>query len=321
MQVLIIGGTGFIGVFLVKGLIQLGHEVTLFHRGISGNDISNRVQSIHGDRNKLTEYQETLRKVQPDVVIDVVPYTEDQARSLVSVFKGFAGHIVAVSSCDVYRNYDGFRGKATQRPDPVPLTEESPLRTALYPYRGYDLPFDWAEDYEKILVERVYLEADNCPATVLRLPAVFGPGDKQHRVDVYLRQMDEGHPTILLSKKQADWQWTRGYVEDIASAIAALTTAVRPASNVYNVGYREAFTEKEWVEHIGRAAGWHGNVEVLRGDQRQDELTLPFDWGYHLAISTSRIRSELGYEESFSLEEALAKTVAWERENRSAAQQ
>src|ERR1039458_10088652 len=69
--------------------------------------------------------------------------------------------------------------------EPVPLTEESPLRTTLHPYRNRpagSIPFDWVTpDYDKILVERVVRSEPSLAATILRLPMVYGPGDPLHR--------------------------------------------------------------------------------------------------------------------------------------------
>ncbi len=57
----------------------------------------------------------------------------------------------------------------------MPLTEESPLREHLYPFRGPtprsdDDPRQWLDDYGKILVERVVMGDPDLPGTVLRLP-------------------------------------------------------------------------------------------------------------------------------------------------------
>jgi nucleoside-diphosphate-sugar epimerase len=145
-------------------------------------------------------------------VLDAVLYSEQQAQAMVAAIRGKAGRVVALSSADVYRNYDGFRRNSKARPDAVPLAEDAPLRDTRYPYRGSGLPFDLADDYEKILVGQVLLTEPDLPATVLRLPAVYGPGDAQHRLRPYLRRMVDGRPGILLQEEQSTWRSTRGYV-------------------------------------------------------------------------------------------------------------
>jgi len=247
------------------------------------------------------------------VVLDAIPYTEQQARGTVEVFRGMAGRVVAVSSADVYRNYDGFRGKATAPPDPVPLAEDATLRETRYPYRGSGLPFGDADDYDKILVEQVLLNESELPATVLRLPAVYGPGDKQRRLGSYVRRMKDGRPAILLAEEQTGWRWTRGFVANVAAAVALAVADHRGAGRVYNVGEEPVPTEREWMERIGVAAGWTGTVVTLPGGEMPYHLRQSFDWRYDLWIDTGRIRSELGYGEPVPVDEAMNLSVDWER--------
>ncbi len=63
------------------------------------------------------------------------------------------------------------------------LNEDSPLRGQLYPLRSHASgPEDMLYHYDKILVECELLENTIMPATILRLPMVYGPGDPQHRI-------------------------------------------------------------------------------------------------------------------------------------------
>ncbi|MEX2125841.1 MAG: NAD-dependent epimerase/dehydratase family protein [Woeseia sp.] len=312
MKVLAIGATGFIGSHVVRLLTEQGHDVAVLHRGRTSADLPAEVQHIHGSRDALADVQPEVERLRPDVVLDIIPYTERQAREVVELFRGLARRIVALSSADVYRNYDGFRGKATAPPDPIPLSEDAPLRESRYPYRGDGLPFDWADDYDKILVERMVLSEPELPGTVIRLPAVYGPGDKQHRIRPYLRRMNAGRPAVLLAKEQSEWRWTRGYVENVAAAIAIAAVNDRAAARVYNVGEDPAPKEREWVREIGMAVGWTGEVVQVSAEHLPEHLRQPFDFRYELATDTARIREELSYSEPVGREEALKRTVEWE---------
>jgi nucleoside-diphosphate-sugar epimerase len=246
----------------------------------------------------------------------MIAFTEQEAQAAVQALRGVARRLVVLSSMDVYRAYDQLRRVDPGPPDPVPLTEDAPLRQKLYPYRAQAKgPEDFAFDYEKILVERVALGQPELPATVLRLPCVYGPGDYQHRTFEYLQRMDDGRPAILLDEHRAGWRWTRGYVENVAAAIALAATDERAAGQTYNVGEPEAITEAEWVSRIGRAAGWAGRVVAVPLGQLPDHLRLHYDWMQPLIGSTGKLRRELGYREPVPLEEAMARTVAWERAN------
>ncbi|HHP7239309.1 NAD-dependent epimerase/dehydratase family protein [Longibacter sp.] len=318
MRILAIGATGFIGPPLVRRLVKHGHDVVVFHRGETDADLPDIVQHFHGDRNDLSEHRDAFEGIAPDVVIDVVPYTEAQAEQVVEVFEGIADRLVAVSSSDVYRNYDGWRGLGDHDPDPVPLDEEAPLREDLYPYRGYEgLDFEYAEDYDKILVERVLMNADGLAGTVLRLPAVYGPGNTQHRLAPHLRRMDDDRPAILMDEGQAAWRWTHGYVENVAAAIATAATDQQASDRLYNVGEAETPTEAERVRHLARVVGWGGDVVPVPSSELLKHLQAPGDWRYELETDTRRLRDELGYEAPVAMDEALRRTVEWERAHQS----
>jgi nucleoside-diphosphate-sugar epimerase len=318
MTVLVIGATGFIGPHVVRALVRRGHDVVAFHRGETTADLPDAARSLHGDRNALSDYRSDLDAVAPDVVVDLLLYTEAQAAGAVDVLSGRAGRLVAISSSDVYRNYDGWRGVGDHAPDAAPLDEEAPLRETLYPYRGVDgLDFAYAEDYEKNRVEQVVRAADDLPATILRLPAVYGPGDPQHRLAPFLRRMDDGRPAVLLGEERAAWHWTHGYVENVAAAIARAALDERAAGRTYNVGEAATPSQADRVRELGRAVGWDGSVVALPGDALPEHLQTPFDWGYDLATDTSRLRNELGHRDPVGRTDALRRTVEWERRVRS----
>jgi hypothetical protein len=153
------------------------------------------------------------------------------------------------------------------------------------------------------------------PGTVVRLPAVYGPGDYQHRLFEYLKRMDDGRPAILLGEGMASWRWTHGYVEDIVLAVVLAVTDERAAGGVYKVGEPDPPSWAGWVSEIGDA-GWDGEVVAVPDDRLPEHL----DWGLatrqHWVADTSRIRWELGFQEEISREEALRRTVRWERRTR-----
>ena len=315
MRILIIGGTRFVGPYVVRQLVSAGHEVTVFHRGQTETELPPAVRHIYGDRHDLHQFQDELKQLAPHVVLDMVAYTEQDALGVMKTFKGVAERVVAVSSADVYRAYGCLLRLESGPPDAVPLTEDAPLRDHLYPYRlKASGPDDDLYNYEKILVERVVMSDAQLPGTILRLPAVYGPGDFQHRLYEYVKRMDDGRPVVLLEEARSKWRWTRGDVESVGHAIALAVTDERAAGRIFNVGEKDALTEADWVRAIGDAAGWKGEVmavskELLLGKM----IAVDFALEHHLAVDTSRIRRELGYSEQVSRDDALKRCVEWER--------
>lgn len=313
MNILIIGGTNFIGPYVVRQLVQQGHQVTVFHRGKTMTDLPRTVQHILGDRTHLMDYKAAFLQLAPEVVLDMVAYTQSDAKRVIDTLKDIAQRVVVISSQDVYRAWDVL-WKRDIRTEAVPLTEESSLRTQLYPFR--DLPEvlgDISPDYEKILVEQAYRDSPDFPATLLRLPMVYGPDDYRHRLYPYLRRMDEGRPVIVLEVGIAQWRGSYGYVENVASAISLAITDTRAIGRTYNISESSALTEADFIRMIGRWAEWTGKVVVVPTAQMpaswQNLLNPEQDW----VTDSTLLRQELGYTETIERDEALQRTIRWER--------
>lgn len=312
MKVLVIGGTGFIGKHVVQSLADRGCEVMVFHRGTTDGTLPEGTEVVTGDKAEICAFRETFEKFLPEVALDMIPMTEAEARETVEAVKGIAKRTVAVSSQDVYRAFGILIRVEEGEPEPLPITEDSPLRSHLYPYRGI-IRTPWADQYDKILVEKAFTEAVDLPTTVLRLPAVYGPGDRQHRFHAYLQRMDDQRPAILLEDRRAAWRWTHGYVENVADAIALAVTDDRAVGRIYNVGEPQALPTAEWVARLAHVAGWGARAMALPGAYLPEALREGENLGQDMVVDTTRIRDELGYREKISAREALVRTVQWER--------
>jgi len=306
MRILVLGGTKFVGPHVVRGLAEHGHEVTIFHRGETETDLPSSVRHVHGSFTTFASHLDALRALSPEIVLDMVPFREEDAQR-VKAFKGVARRVVAISSGDVYRAFGRIWRTEPGPPDPSPLTEDSPLREKLS---------NAGLDYNKTAVEREIMGDPDLSATILRLPATHGPGDSQHRLFKYLKRMDDQRPFILLDEALANWQWSRGYVEDVAHAIALAVINEKAAGRVYNVADSTAFTEAEWVRQIARVHGWKGEVIAMPSEQLPPGLRSDaFDLSQQYVVDTNRIRRELGYAEEVPFDEALRRTIKWERAN------
>ncbi len=153
MNIAVVGGTGFIGAHVTAQLVKLGHKVMVFHRGTGEAKAFPGITVVLGARANLSAFSEEFRRFGPDVVVDVIGYSKRDARELVATFRDSPARVVVLSSCDVYRNRTGLFGVTEAPPDPLPLTEDSPLRTRLYPYTDRAKEFDSDTTYEKIHVE------------------------------------------------------------------------------------------------------------------------------------------------------------------------
>jgi nucleoside-diphosphate-sugar epimerase len=321
LRVLILGGTGFIGLSIAQRLLASGHEITIFHRGTSAANLPKGAGILHGDRNQLELSADDFRRLRPDVVVDCIAFTAQQAKSLVQVFRQVSKRVVVLSSGDVYRANDLLFRRVAGAIEPTPLSESSALRERFYPYRGVPIPqaygVNW-DDYDKILVERVALSDGDLSATILRLPMVYGPGALEvikRRFFVYLKRIDDGRPAILLDERTARWRAPWGYSDDVAEAVRLVVENERAAGEVYNVGESDGLDIQSWIGELAAVVGWTGRVVVMDEPCPSPNISRELNLDQHLDMDTTKIRRDLAYHETTSRREALAKTVVWDREH------
>jgi nucleoside-diphosphate-sugar epimerase len=319
MRILLIGGNGFIGRFVVAALKQQGHTLAVFHRGITSAPPG--VDEIRGDRNQLKASAEELKGFAPEVVIDLVVSSSEQAEELMNIFRGVTRRVVMLSSMDVYRAVGISHGTESGPLQELPLTEESELRRNLHPYPPEDMQlmrkiFPWVtDDYDKIPAERIVMNDQDLPGTVLRLPMIYGPGDPLHRFYPVVKRIADGRQHIIFPETLAAWRSPRGYVENVAAAVALATTADRAAQRIYNVCEEPAFSELEWARKIASEMRWEGKFVVLPVERTPRHLMKPGNAAQHWMASSARIRHELGYEEPVAIEKAIQRTILWQRKN------
>lgn len=117
MRILLIGGTGTISTYTHAAVETAGHEVTSFNRSGSGPRV------IAGDRQDRVALAAAIDNVRPDVLIDFVCFTPDDAEALAEAASGKVGHLIYVSTVDAF----GF-------PQPVPISETAARRPGIGAY-------------------------------------------------------------------------------------------------------------------------------------------------------------------------------------------
>jgi nucleoside-diphosphate-sugar epimerase len=264
MRFVVIGGTGGIGWWVVRQLSAAGHTVTALGRGWLESELPACDAAVHMHAMSVKD-----------------------AENFVDALGSRAARLLVAGSGDVYRAYGVIHRKEAAPIDPSPLREDSPLRTVLRLYP--EMP-----DYDKIPVERMVMQAGkhNC---VLRLPAVYGPGDSRHRAGGWLKAGAQ------IGETYSRWRWTHGYIENVAAAVALAAVDDRSAGRIYNVGEAATPTMLERLRQIGRS-----QIALVP----DEESTL--NYRQHLVMDSRRIRDELAFTEIVSEKEGLRRTISWE---------
>lgn len=106
-NVLVLGGTNFLGPAIVAALNRRGHQVTLFNRGFTNPGLFPELKKIRGDREKgAGGYKNLIARASTwDVVIDVWPQNPQLVSTAIDAVKDHTGHYIYVSSIAVYHDF------------------------------------------------------------------------------------------------------------------------------------------------------------------------------------------------------------------------
>jgi len=163
MRVLIIGGTGHVGTYLVPRLVEAGHEVLCVSRGqrkpYQPHAAWQSVQHVIIDRTAEEEagtFGQHVRDLQPDAVIDMLCFKLESAQHLVKALRGQVQHFLSCGTIWVH-------GHSVE----VPVTEDGSRN----PFGEYGV--------QKAAIEAYLLNEarrHGFPATVLHPGHIVGPG-------------------------------------------------------------------------------------------------------------------------------------------------
>ena len=101
MRILIIGGTRFVGLTITKEALSRGHQVSVFHRGVTASEELDGVHHLIGDRDEdMSALSDP--ELSWDVTVDVCGYRPHQIDSLAAALGSRGGRYVYISTVSVY---------------------------------------------------------------------------------------------------------------------------------------------------------------------------------------------------------------------------
>jgi len=176
LRILVLGGTLFVGRWLVEEALRRGHEVTLFHRGQTYPDLFPEAERIRGDRTK------DLNKLEGrtwDAVVDTCGFHSTVVRDSVRTLAPRVKHYTFISSISVFKD-----------PMPAGADESAPLAELPAGIENEDDISTYGA--RKALCERA--AEDEMPGRVLsiRPGLVVGPYDYVDRFAYWVKRIAAG---------------------------------------------------------------------------------------------------------------------------------
>jgi 2'-hydroxyisoflavone reductase len=269
MRLLIIGGTRFVGRHITQAAIERGHDVTLFHRGITNPELFPDAEHVHGDRH--AGGLSLLAGRSFEAIIDPSAYVQADVEAAAAVA---ADRYLLISSGSVYR-------------DPVAAgsDETAPVQEGSEAYGEL-----------KVLCERAAEQRFPGRALVLRCGLVVGPHDHTERFTYWPRRAARGGP-MLAAEPDQPVQFIDA--RDLGSwAIAALQAGTAGVFNT--VGPAEPMTMAQLLAECVAVANsdaepvWAGERFLLeQGVEPWADLPLwlPAEDAGFLAVDAGRARA------------------------------
>jgi nucleoside-diphosphate-sugar epimerase len=176
LDVLVLGGTGFIGPHMVRELLRRGHAVTLFNRGKTNDELFLDLETIHGDRDGGLG---GLKGRQWDVVIDNSGYVPRLVADSARALAGSVDHYVYISSISAYASFS----KPNDESSPLAKMEDESIEEVNGETYG---------PLKALCEKRAREEMGDDRLTVLRPTFVCGPGDYTDRFTYWVVRTAQG---------------------------------------------------------------------------------------------------------------------------------
>jgi 2'-hydroxyisoflavone reductase len=236
VDLLILGGTRFLGRHLARAALERGDRVTLFNRGVSGPGLFPEVEALRGDRGGDLS---ALRGRRWDAAIDTSGYLPREVRASAGLLAGTVGHYTFVSSISVYENFSRWG-----------LDEDAPV---LAPPNPEPEEPDWERYGEsKVGCERAAEAAMPGRTLVIRPGMIVGPHDYTNRFPYWCRRVAEGGEILAPGDPDRPVQLIDG--RDLAGWM--LRMAEERRTGVFNAtGPAHEITMGGMLERIREATG------------------------------------------------------------------
>lgn len=306
-RIIVIGGSGHIGAYLIPALVEQGHDVVNVSRGQSGkyrpHAAWQSVEQVTLDRTaeeRSGTFASRMAGLRPDIVVDLISFDLPGTQSLVHALRGKVEHFLHCGTIWVYGHQPA-----------IPVDEGEPVN----PFGEYGI--------NKAAIETWLLHESRrtgFPATVFRPGHIVGPGWApigpcgDLDVEVFSR-MARGEEISLPNCGLETLHHV--HADDIAQFVMR-AIANRPASvgETFNVVAEKALNLRGYAEAMFRWFGVEPRIrfqpfDEWKAGQTREQAEQAWE---HIArspcMSMEKARRRLGYQPRYTSLAAIQEAVA-----------
>jgi 2'-hydroxyisoflavone reductase len=301
MNILIVGGTRFLGKALVEAAAERGHTISLFNRRQTNPDWFPKIEKLQGDRNQDLSAMIGRRW---DAVIDTCAYLPRQVLYLLEVIGRGIDHYTFISSISVYADFS--------QPG---LNEDSPVATISDP--AIEEITDETYGALKVLCEQAAENALPGRVLTLRPGLIVGPFDPTDRFTYWPVRVARGGEILVPDSEVWNTQiidvrdlaeWNINLVEQGATGIFNATGPAQPLT------FGRLLKISQDVTQSDARLIWASPQFLLdRGIKPWSDLPLWLPGPENAGADQVSIQKALAASLTFrSLEKTIRDTLAWE---------
>lgn len=268
-KVLVLGGTRFFGKRLVHKLVEKGYDVTIATRGLTEDNLGDRVSRLIIDR-RNPETMTKLSKENWDIVYDNICYTPNEAKEITKLLTNHVKKYIFTSSLAVYD---------------IGLNHvESDFDPCNYPieYNKND-KYSYAEG--KRLCEAVLFQDADFPVFAARFPIVLGPDDYTKRLLFHVNKIDNNEEMIISDLNK---EMTFIDSDETAEFLLWLGENESIKSGPFNACSNGVITFKEIINICEKESGKKAIISSIGPTQHQS----PFDAYSDQSLSNEKAKKE-----------------------------
>ncbi|MFC1738229.1 NAD-dependent epimerase/dehydratase family protein [Planctomycetota bacterium] len=308
MKVLVIGGTGHVGTYMVPGLIEAGFDVTSLSRRkrkpYQEHKAWDTVHQVTIDREidgKSSSFAERILEFEPDVVIDMICFTLDSAQKLYEPLKAKIKQFLHCGTIWVH----GYS-------EEVPTTEDQSKK----PFGEYGIQ-------KAAITEYLLSQSENegTAVTVLHPGHIVGPGWcpinplGNLNTEVFVKL---AHGEELVMPNFGMETLHHVHAEDVAQAfIKAVLSPEKAKGQEFHVVSEKALTLRGYADKLARWFGKEANLSFKpfgewKTQVSDDDALVTYDHIAHSPnCSIDRAKRLLRYKPKYSSIEAICESLKW----------